>query len=187
MQFKDTPISYGWVSIFIHWAGAIAITMLWLIGNSISSEEIGQPERMNLIHMHTSVAISVYFLLFFRITYRLFVGFPTLQTNMSKTKQIFTRSVQILLIISLTVMLISGPLIVWANGSAIGIFTWGNIPSPFKPSMVLHEFMLDLHRIARWFLLVSVLTHVFGVFLSGPQTLNRMLITPLSSKQPKAE
>ena len=75
-------------------------------------------------------------------------------------------------------MLISGPLMVWANGDGIEVFSWGQIPSPFEPNATLYELMLQIHRTTRWALMIGVLAHVVGVFRSPAETLNRMLLAP---------
>ena len=86
----------------------------------------------------------------------------------------------------MTAMLISGPLMVWANGDVIGVFNWNGFPSPIPQNTALYELMLKIHQISRWALLAGVLVHVFGVFMSSSETLNRMLITPPSSKKTHA-
>ena len=187
MQLKDTPISYCWISIALHWAGAIAIVMLWFIGNSMSSENIGNLEHANLIHMHTSVATAVYCLLIARIVHRFAAGFPNTLSDEPWGRRMLTRLVQGLLLIGMSAMLISGPLMVWANGDVIGVFNWGGIPSPIDPNTDLHELMLKIHQISRWALLTGVLAHVFGVFMSGSETLNRILITPQSSRRARTD
>lgn len=183
MQLKDSPTSYSWISIALHWAGAIAIVMLWFIGNSMSSENIGELEYASLVHIHTSVATMVYCLLIIRIVHRVTVGFPNTPSDIPRIRRILTRLVQGFLLIGMTAMLISGPLMVWANGDVIGVFNWGGLPSPIPSNAALHELMLKIHQISRWALLAGVLAHVFGVFMSGSETLNRILITPPSSKK----
>ena len=40
-RFADTSISYGWVSIVLHWLTATVVIALWFLGQSIDSAEAG--------------------------------------------------------------------------------------------------------------------------------------------------
>ena len=178
MQLKDAPNRYGWISIVLHWTGAIAVVMLWFIGNLMTAERTGQAEYTELGHVHTSVAVAVYALLAGRIAHRFVVGFPGPLEGQHPGGFLITRLVQYTLLIGIAAMLLSGPLMVWANGDAVGVFDWGFIPSPFAPNASLHELMAETHRTARWALLVAALVHVAGVFASRGETLNSMLLAP---------
>ena len=178
MRLEDASTRYGWTSIALHWAGAIAAVMLWLIGHVMTAQDTAEARKAELVHVHTSVAVAVYGLLAGRIVHRLAVGFPGPAGDLSPVRFVVTRTVQYAVLIGIAVQLISGPLMVWANGDAIGVFDWGAIPSPFEPSAALHALLLEVHRTTRWALMVAVLAHVGGVLVSPAEVLNRMLAAP---------
>lgn len=178
MYLKDSATHYGWISIVLHWGGAIAVLMLWFIGHVMTSEGTGEAEKAELVRVHTTVAVTVFILLGGRIAHRLTVGFPGPAEDQPPVRFLVTRIVQYALLIGIATMLISGPMMVWAGGDAIGFLDWGGIASPFEPDPALHELMLQTHRTTRWALLVGVLLHVGGVFRSRAETLNRMLAAP---------
>jgi len=178
VQLKDIPARYGWISIALHWTGAIAVIMLWFIGNVMTSEGMAPEEAAELVRVHTSVAVAVYLLLLGRIVHRLSVGFPEPVKHQSRLWTLLTRALQVVLLTGIAVMLLSGPLMVWSGGEEIGVFSWGNIPSPFAANEALHNTMTQIHRTTRWVLLVALLAHVGGVFVSRDETLNRMLLAP---------
>ena len=178
MHLKDSSKRYGWLSIALHWTGAVAVVMLWFIGNVMTSEGTRQEDYTELVRVHTSVAVAVYLLLLGRIVHRFAVGFPGPFEDQHPLRSLGARLVQYSLLIGIGTMLLSGPLMVWANGDTIGVFNWGGVPSPFAPSPALHELMAATHRTTRWALLIAVLVHVGGIFLSRGETLNRMLPAP---------
>ena len=183
MQLTDAHTRYGWISIALHWAGAISVVMMWLIGHVMTSAGTGEAEKAELVHVHTSVAVAVYLLLIARIAHRFVVGFPGPAEDQGPVSFPLTRLIQYTLLLGITTMLISGPLMVWANGDVIGVFNWGYIPSPFEPDAALYELMLQTHRTTRWALMIGVLAHLGGVFLSPAKTLNRMLVAPEASRR----
>ena len=182
MHLKDSPTRYGWVSIALHWGSAIAVVMLWFIGNFMTAEGTEQVTYAELVRVHTSVAVTVYVLLLGRIVHRFTVGFPGPVEDQHPLWFLLTRLAQYTLLIGIIAMLVSGPLMVWANGDAIEVLNWGDIPSPFAPNPALHDLMAETHRTTRWALLIVVLVHVGGVFRSRDESLNRMLLAPEDSR-----
>ncbi len=187
MQLTDAQTRYGWISIALHWGGAVSVVMMWLIGHVMTSAGTGETEKAELVTVHTSVAIAVYLLLVGRIAHRFTVGFPGPAQDQGPVSFPLTRLIQYALLLGIATMLISGPLMVWANGDAIGVFDWGAIPSPFEPNAALYELMLQTHHTTRWALMIGVLAHVGGVFLGPSETLNRMLVAPEDSQREGAE
>ncbi len=176
MSLKDSPARYGWISIVLHWVGAIAVVMLWFIGSVMTAERTTTEEFAELVRVHTSVAITMYVLLLGRIVHRLTVGFPGPIEDQHPVSFVITRLIQYSLLIGIAAMLVSGPLMVWAGGDTIGFFSRGEIPAPFAPNESLHELMAQIHRTTRWVLLIAVLAHVGGMFVSRDALLNRMLM-----------
>ena len=178
MQLTDAQTRYGWSSIALHWAGAVSVVMMWLIGHVMTLASTGETEKAELVHVHTSVAVTIFILLVGRIAHRLVMGFPGRTLDQKPVSFLLTRLLQYALLLGIATMLISGPLMVWANGDGIEVFNWGQIPSPFEPNATLYELMLQIHRTTRWALMIGVLAHVVGVFRSPAETLNRMLLAP---------
>jgi cytochrome b561 len=64
------------------------------------------------------------------------------------------------LLVTIAVMLVSGPLQVWLAGDAIGFYNLGNIPSPLTPNEALHETFETAHRWGGNVLFVVALVHM---------------------------
>ena len=117
------------------------------------------------------------------VAHRFVMGFPGPTLDQRPVSFLLARLLQYALLLGIAIMLISGPLMVWANGDGIEVFDWGQIPSPFEPNAALYELMLQIHRTTRWALMIGVLAHVVGVFRSPAETLNRMLLAPETLQQ----
>jgi len=178
MQIKDAPAGYGWLSIGLHWANAVAVVMLWFIGNKMTGAAVTEPEAAELLRVHTSVAVTVYALVWARIVWRLYAGHPQGLPDQGRVPFLIARTVHYTLLITLAVMLISGPLQVWLAGEAIGFYDLGSIPSPFAPSAGLQAILATAHRWGGNALLGLALVHMTGaarqlVFAEG-ETARRM-------------
>lgn len=180
MQINDASAGYGWLSIGLHWLAAVAVIMLWFIGNKMTAEGTAPNEYTELLRVHTSVAVTVYALLLYRVFRRLNNGFPDRSANQPKPLFRIARIVHCILLLCILVMLFSGPLAVWTNGDSIGLFTFAEITSPFTANESWHGPLAAMHRIVAKILLIVFLIHIAGAFrqilFSNAETSNRMLV-----------
>src|SRR5690349_13328298 len=72
MQLRDTPNSYGWISIGLHWITAFGIFALLFAGSSIGGEI-----SSTALRLHTTVALCLYAVFWWRIVRRIRQGHPT--------------------------------------------------------------------------------------------------------------
>lgn len=180
MQIHDARTGYGWLSIALHWAAAISVVMLWFIGNQMTAEDTPPDEAAALLQVHTSVAITVYLLLLYRVFRRLRVGFPGRSAGQNVVLISIARIVHSTLLLSIVVMLFTGPLQIWLAGDAIALFNIGEIASPFSANDTAATFANTAHVIFSKVLLVVFLIHIAGamrqILLSEGETANRMLV-----------
>ena len=180
MQLHDTRAGYGWLSIGLHWAAAVAIIMLWFIGNKMTAVDTHADEYAVLVRVHTSVAVTVYVLLLYRVIRRLHNGFPGRTSDQPRPLFRIARVVHGTLLFCILMMLFSGPLAVWSGGDAIGFFGLGEIASPFAADEVVHELLEATHRAFAKIIFVVFLVHIAGAFrqilLSPGETSNRMIV-----------
>ena len=160
MTVKDAPAGYGWLSIGLHWFNAVAVVMLWFIGNKMTGASVLPDEAAELVRVHTSVAVSVYALIWVRIGWRFYSGHPQGLPDQRRIPFLIARTVHYTLLICIAVMLITGPLKVWFGGEAIEFYNLGIIPSPFAPNDGLHDLLTNTHRWGGNVLFVIALTHM---------------------------
>ncbi|HTU59336.1 MAG TPA: cytochrome b/b6 domain-containing protein, partial [Polyangiales bacterium] len=131
MRTRDTPTGYGWISIALHWLTAIAILTIWFIGSSIHADPATTESTLNL---HTSIAISVYALLWARIIWRFAVGHPGPLPEQRGFFHVIGKYCHYVMLAAVGAMLLSGPLMAWSRGDAIHVWNWFALSPPFERS-----------------------------------------------------
>jgi cytochrome b561 len=110
----DNPHSFGWLSIALHWITAIAIIVLWFVGDSIAAQEPDMVEQRRSLHV--TIALSFYLLLVFRIYWRARSGHPHVAGQSLFIHRV-AQAVHYILLLAVGVMLVTGPLMLWAGNA----------------------------------------------------------------------
>lgn len=162
MSLRDTPNSYGWISIIFHWIVAITVITLWFIGDSISTFDDSE-KRNAYRNLHISIGACAYLFLWFRIGWRLRSGHPKLD-DQGRLDHFFANMAHYILLTAIAAMLLTGPLLVWSTGASISVFDWFSIPSPTGFSITLYQFVYRVHSISAIIILCVSLAHMAGAF-----------------------
>ena len=173
----DPPGGYGWVSILLHWATVVVLLPLWFVGYATSHP--GSESVIKLIHIHTTIAVSGYALLWLRILWRFREGHPAPRPRQQGWSFQLGKFVHYLLLVAIAVMLVSGPLMAWSTGNPIHVFS-AAIPSPLPKLPHLFTALLAVHRTTSRIIMLAILVHVCGVLkhiaFNHDGTLNRILV-----------
>ena len=113
----DQPDSFGWISILVHWLTTVLVITLWFIGGSIAEQgsfEAIDPRR----NLHITIALSSWLLLLFRIVWRLRMHHPR-ASGQSLFIHRIARTVHYIMLVVLSLMMISGPVMAWADNKHI--------------------------------------------------------------------
>lgn len=155
----DRPDSFGWLSIAMHWVTTTVIIALWFIGRSIMEQESLEAidARRSL---HVTIALAAWLLLLFRIYWRVKMGHPR-----AKGQSLFihrvARTTHYVMLVTVAVMMISGPAMVFISNDAI------------------HKVALSIHATSASVLFVLVLIHIGGtlkhIIFHEDDTIVRML------------
>jgi cytochrome b561 len=175
-RLVDTPSTYGWISIAIHWLTAATIIALWFLGQRI--ESAGSIDVDSRRALHVSIAASAWLVILFRIVWRLNAGHPKVRGQTQLIHNI-AKLAHYLVLGLLLLMLVSGPLMVWAGGQAISVFDTVTIAAPIGTSAELEGFAHAIHSFAARGLFVLVLLHIAGalkhLMFHSDDTIVRML------------
>jgi cytochrome b561 len=159
VRWKDTRSGYGWVSIALHWLTAIFVLTMWTLG-TMSQTDI-QADSAWYVHLHMSIGVSAYLILWGRIFWRFAVGHPAPHPGQSAALFPVAKAFHYLFLIAIGVMLLSGPLMVWSGGDAIEVFAFA-IPSPLAPSSGLHDLLRRVHGFTASIIILSVMLHMLA-------------------------
>ena len=155
----DTDSIYGWISILLHWTTSIAIVVLWFVGKGILNAE---PDAIDAQRqLHVSIAASAWLVIAFRIYWRFRSGHPHVEGQSIFIHRV-AKIAHYAMLIVVSLMLVSGPLMVWAGGHSIGIFAWLSIPAPIGASDSLRELAWFIHSNSALLLILLILLHIGG-------------------------
>ncbi|WP_224404650.1 cytochrome b [Afifella sp. IM 167] len=175
MQISDTSRGYSPFSVAIHWLAAAAIIAIWLLGNQLEDLPRG-PEKAAALQLHMGVAVTLFVVLIGRIVWRLTTTRPERPDEAPALKAV-AAIVQWGLLLALTLLVVSGPLMVWSGGHEIPVFGAFTIPGPIGESEGLHEFAEGVHGLAAKAIMILFVLHVLGalkLWITQPKSL-RML------------
>lgn len=159
-RMRDQHNSFGWVSIALHWLSAIVVIAMWFIGNSITDQPPLEIDARRSLHV--TVGLSAWVLLAARIIWRLMTPHPHVN---GQTKRIhrFARATHYVMLATLGIMLLSGPLLAWLGPSYVNI------------SSVVHS----IHRSSATLLVILTVLHILGalkhLMFHDDDTIVRML------------
>jgi cytochrome b561 len=178
MQLVDTRAGYGWISIALHWLTGILVLVLWFVGSSIGTETGTEAQR--ILRLHTSIAVAFYLLLWARVIWRFNKGHPGPLPKQDGLFFLIGKYVHFMMVAAIGLMLISGPIMVWASGSVIYVFDWFVIPNPIEVSLPLLDAMHTIHVWSSRLIVTGIALHLVGVYrhvaFKQDGTFTRMLI-----------
>jgi len=176
MQLNDTKNSFGWVSIALHWVVAGFIIALYIISQGMDGGTEDEERAARLLHV--SIGAIGFIFIAARVFWRIKQGEKPLPPA-SLIITILSRWVPRLLLVSVTFLIISGPLQVWSNGYDIRVFDWFVIPTPMAKTEWLHEFAEEVHEISSTAIFYLFILHVLGglkhLFIDKDGIMQRML------------
>ena len=159
MRWRDTRSGYGWLSIALHWLTAILVLTMWTIG-TMSQTDV-QEDSAWYAHLHMSIGVSAYLLLWGRILWRFAVGHPAPHPGQSALLFPVAKALHYLFLIAIGVTLLSGPLMVWSGGDAVEVFAFA-IPSPFAPWSGLHDLLRRVHGVTASMIILGAMLHILA-------------------------
>ena len=182
---NDTATGYGWISIVLHWVTAVLILYLLYLGSTIGSFE--GDARMLAIRRHTSVAVASYLLLLGRIVWRFASGHPGPTSEQRGWAFTLGKYTHFAILIALTVMLVTGPLMQLSYGRAIEVFDWFAVPAPAAANFPLASLLHGVHKWSAVIIFLGVILHIGGVYkhtaFHQDGTLAKIIIPGRQSRQ----
>ncbi len=139
----DQQDSFGWISIALHWVTAVAICVLWFLGNSISYLPGAEADSRRALHI--AIGLSIWALLAGRIAWRVLSPHPHVR-GQSELIHKSARIAHYAMLALLAVIIISGPIMAWARND----------------HAELASMALVFHSFATTALLILVVLHVLA-------------------------
>lgn len=179
MQIRDTESRYGLVSAAIHWLVALVVVGMFSLGFWMVDLTYYHAWYRQAPDIHRSIGVLLFMVMVVRVFWRLGNSRPAALPGHQRWEIASAHLVHWLLYILLFVAMISGYLITTADGSAISVFGWFEVPSVTGRVKGLEDTAGLVHYWATWTIVGVVAVHAAGALkhhlIDGDETLKRML------------
>lgn len=174
----NTRMAFGWAAIALHWISAIGVTALYLLGERME-EAPDRSAKLAAQNLHVSVAVLLFAFLAARLLWSLSQPKPAPLERIRALK-LAAKVVQVLFLVMIAVLLVTGPLAIWSTGRPIAVLDLFALPSPF-PARVgwLHEAAEEVHGAVSKLFWPLIVLHLGGALkhlvVDRDRTLQRIL------------
>lgn len=179
MRLRSRADHWGVVMIAIHWISALAVFGLFALG--LWMTELAYYERWYHAapHLHRSVGVLLLLLTTLRLAWRLIDGRPRELPEHQEWERFIANLVHKSLYLLLFAVMISGYLISTADGRAVQVFDWFELPALLYGIDKQEDIAGVVHLILAWGLVGLALLHAVAAlkhhFIDRDRTLKRIL------------
>jgi len=177
---KNTRVRYGLVAISLHWLMALIIIGMYPLGLYIDSLGYYDAAYKTVPHWHKSIGVMLMILLVVRLLWRTITVQPKILSHSAVQKRV-VKIAHSSLYVLMAVALVSGYMISTADGRAIEVFNWFEIPAL---PVVIDE-QEDVAGLIHYWVTTSLIilagAHALAAlkhhFINKDKTLSRMLVS----------
>lgn len=182
ISIRNRAQGYGLIAIFLHWLEALSVVAMFILGLWMTGLTYYDEWYKPAPDIHRSVGILLFFTLMFRIYWRITNVSPHDEPNIGILQKRIAHWVHLLLYFMLISMIVSGYLISTADGRAIDVFGWFQVPAIFSLNV---ENLEDKAGVVHWYLALVLIViaglHALAAlkhhFIDRDRTLSKMLGT----------
>ncbi|MBW7470608.1 cytochrome b [Marinobacter sp. F4218] len=178
MQLRNSSERYGVVAISMHWLVAAVVIGLFALGYWMVDLSYYHDWYNQGPDIHRSVGILLFGLMIARMLWRLLDYDPGPLSNHTRLEVASAQAAHALLYLLLFVAMISGYLISTADGSAISVFGWFDVPSLTGQVKGLEDTAGAVHYWSTWAIVLLAALHAGAAFkhhlIDRDRTLRRM-------------
>ena len=159
MHVKNTLAEYGLISKFLHWVSAILLLVQIPLGFYLVDLDFGT-ERISIENIHVVIGLSIFYLVIFRLIYKIINPTPKLDPSIFKGQKILAKLNHLLLYVTILLITVSGILKKLFNGETLVIF--------FKKIRIqdnfeLGELFYEIHIFSNYLLIALIFIHLIAV------------------------
>ncbi len=177
-MIQNSRTHYGWVSIFLHWAMAIAFIALFLLGVYMVDLDYYDEWYHRAPELHKSVGIVLLLAMLFRFLWNHLQTRPESLVG-SRKSELAARLTHLLFYLTVTGLFLTGYMISTAEGQGIDVFNWFSVPVVLAEDNERADWAGDIHELLAYGFIALVLVHALAAmyhhFIIKDFTLRRML------------
>lgn len=178
-RLMDSPQGYGIASKVMHWVGGLAALLLFGIGTAVwvtnGSADSSLHHRLSALHIALGGVFTIPLLM--RVLWRLMSLWSGRQPSPISSQAWMRRIEQVVqlgLVVMLTLLVLSGPLLRWWSGNPIELFGGWYIPNPFDDNQLFRTYARAIHQRSWQVMAVLLVLHVGGAVLHRRLSWERM-------------
>jgi cytochrome b561 len=188
LNWRNSTETYGLIHIVLHWTTAALIAVLLPLGLWMTGLDYYDPWYKKAPDLHRSIGVVTALVLVARLTWRLFNAKPT-PLACSRREILAGKAAHLLLYLIPFLLVVSGYLISTADGRAVDVFGWLEIPATLHGIEGQEDVAGDIHFVLAMTLLAIVTLHILAAlrhhYVLKDSTLKRMLKPGNTSKPMK--
>ncbi|CAI1862968.1 Cytochrome b561 homolog 2 [Serratia fonticola] len=179
MLWKNTADRFGHVSVLIHWLVALTVYGMFALGLWMATLGYYDVWYHQAPEIHKSIGTLLFIVMVVRVVWRFISPPPKPLASYSRLTHISAVFAHIALYTVLFAILISGYLISTADGQAISVFGWFDVPASVTGLPQQADTAGTIHLYLAWAVVVLSVLHALAAlkhhFIDGDVTLKRML------------
>ncbi len=179
MPAKNTPSRYGWLSIALHWGMALIVIGMFALGIWMRELSYYDPWYKDAPAIHKSFGILLFLMLVVRIVWRNINIRPTDDPALKPWERTTAHLTHIALYGLMFALMIAGYLISTADGRAIEVFDWFQVPATLYDLPEQEDIAGEIHELIAWALILLAGVHALAAlkhhFINRDTTLLKML------------
>lgn len=179
IKLNNTKETYGWIAITVHWLVALTIFGMYPLGLYIDSLTYYDPEYRIVPDWHKSIGLLLAAAMIFRILWKTIQVKPLALSNHTAIEKVLAKLGHYALYFLVFIVLISGYMISTADGRAISVFGWFDVPA--LPAVIdqQEDIAGEIHFYSATGLIAMAVMHALAAlkhhFIDKDITLTRML------------
>jgi len=177
MQLLNSRNHYGLVAVLLHWGMAVLILGLFFLGEYMVDLDYYDAWYQSAPNLHRSIGIIVGLFLIFRLAWRLSNLRPA--STAPRWEQLIAMWIQRIFYVLILLIVISGYLITTADGQAVSVFNWFDIPAVFDSYDNQEDIAGEIHEWLSHIFIILFVLHASAAlkhhFINRDSTLLHML------------
>ncbi|MCS4505216.1 Cytochrome b561 [wastewater metagenome] len=178
-MWRNTTSAYGLVSIVLHWLIAAAILGLFGLGLWMVDLSYYHPWYTTAPDIHRSIGVLVGAAVLARLIWRGLNPRPAFETGMARWERAGALAAHWVMYALMLGVVAAGYLITTAQGDAVSVFGWFEVPALVSGVEQQEELAGAIHYYGAWALVLIATVHALAAlkhhFVDRDRTLVRML------------
>lgn len=178
-MWRDEEHSYGLVAILLHWVVALGVIGLFALGVWMVGLTYYDPWYNRAPDWHRSLGMLLLGVLALRFVWRLWLPRPAPEPGHKPWERVLGHAAHSLLNLLTLAVIVAGYLISSADGDAVAVFDWFEVPAVFDGFDRQESLAGDWHRWLAYVLIGLAALHALAAlkhhFVDRDRTLRRIL------------